>query len=122
MSDATAIAIAWLALAAHAAVAIAVRRRVTDLPLVLLVNLAAALCVLAYWGQRWYGYIAKGVTWYVSDQMLPLYAVLVCLLSGATLLGGYHGTLPHWVIFGIDALVLLAAALFFTFFKLNRLF
>ena len=72
MSDATAIAIAWLALAAHAAVAIAVRRRVTDLPLVLLVNLAAALCVLAYWGQRWYGYIAKGVTWYVSDQMLPL--------------------------------------------------
>ena len=91
-------------------------------PLVPLINLAVALCVLAHWAQRWYGYIAKGVTWYVSDQVLPLCAMLICVLSGATLFGRYHGTAPHWVVFGIDALALLAAALFFTFFKMNRLF
>lgn len=122
MSDSFVIAVAWLAFAAHVAVAVAVRRRVTDLSLVPLVNLVVALCVLAYWGQRWYGYIAKGITWYFSDQLLPLCAILVCLLSGATLSGRYHGTAPHWVVFGLDAIVLLAAALFFTFFKMNRLF
>ena len=122
LSDSFIIVIAWIAVAVHVVIAIAVRRRMTDLPFVPLLNLATALCVLAYWGQRWYGYLTKGITWYLSDQALPLWAILVCVLSGLSLAGRYNGTLPHWLVFGIDGLVLLAAALFFTFFRMNRLF
>lgn len=116
------ITVAWLAVAVHAAVMVAVRRRMTGFSVVPLVNLATALCVLAYWVPRWYGYATRGITWYVSDQALPLCAILVCVLSGMSLAGRYHGTLPHWLVFGVDGLALLAAALFFTFFKMNRLF
>lgn len=39
-----------------------------------------------------------------------------------TLTGRYAGAVPHWIILAIDALVFLAAALFFTLFRMDRLF
>lgn len=121
MNNTTVTALAWLALALHVVVGGVTLRRPGGPPLVPLVNLATGLCVLAYWAQKWYGYLTRGITWYLTDQLVPLYAVLVVVLAGLTLAGRTSGSLPHWLVFGIDAVVLLAAALFFTFFRMSRL-
>jgi hypothetical protein len=99
----------------------AVWRRWSTLPLLPLLNLVVAAGVLAYWAGKWYGYVFKHITWYATDQLLPLCAIGVCCLSGATLAGKYSGTWPHWCVFGVDMLVLLAAALFFSLFNMDRL-
>ncbi|MDB4883343.1 MAG: hypothetical protein JWL95_2109 [Gemmatimonadetes bacterium] len=121
MSNATLMAIPWLALAAHVAVGVVVGRRWSSLPLLPLINLATAACVLLYWAQRWYGYLFRGVTWYGTDQLMPLYAILVCVLAGLTLTGRLTATAPHWVVFGVDAVALLGAALLFSFVRITRL-
>jgi hypothetical protein len=121
MSNAAMIAVAWLALAVQLLVGIVARQR-GAIPLIPLLNLAAALGVLAYWGQRWYKYLFQGVIWYATDQLIPLYAILVCILAVLTLSGRYPGVLLNWLVYGVDTLVLLAAALFFSFFRINRLF
>ncbi len=121
MSDPIILLLTWLALALHVLVMLPGVRRLTSLPLLPLLNLAVALCVLAYWIPRWYSYFFQGIRWYATDQLLPLYAVVVCVLAGLTLSGRYAGTVPHWMVLAIDALVLLAAALFFTFFRMDRL-
>ena len=58
----------------------------------------------------------------MTDQWIPAYALLVCVLAGMTLAGRYQGTVAHWLIFGLNTLVLLVAALFFASFKMTRLF
>ena len=121
MSDGVILALTWSFFAIHLAVGVLAIRHWTTLPLVPIVNAAAAAGVLAYWITRWYSYIFQGIKWYVSDQALPLYAVLVLALSVATLAGSFKGTVLHGVILSIDGLVLLGAALFFTFFKMDRL-
>jgi hypothetical protein len=122
MNNVVIVAIAWLALAAHVAVGLITRRRLSDLPLMPLLNLATAACILAYWIPKWYGYLSRGITWYLSDQLLPLYALLVCVLAGLAIAGRYSGGALQWLVFGLDAVALLGAALFFTFFRINRLF
>ena len=122
MSNVVLMAMAWLAVIAHVAIGVLAWRRVSELPLVVFLNLAVALGMLAYWVQQWYGYIGKGITWYAIDQLLPLYALLVAVLAGLTIVGRTSATLPHWLIFGIDAVALLGVALFATFFRMNRLF
>jgi len=121
MGNLALVTIAWLAVATHVAVGVAVYRRATDLPLVPLLNLGIALCVLAYSAQKWFAYFNNGITWYFSDQLLPLYAIVVCVVAVMRIAGRDNGALPHWIIFGVDALALLAAPLLFTFFRLNRL-
>ena len=116
------IAVAWLALAVQLLVGIVALRQKSMLPLIPLLNLVAALGVLAYWGQRWYKYLFQGVIWYATDQLIPLYAILVCILAVLTLSGRYPGVFLNWVVYGADTLVLLAAALFFSLFRINRLF
>src|SRR5690349_7151881 len=109
--------LAWIGLIAHVVVGVvALRRSVAPAAhrLVPLLNLVLALCVLAYWMRKWYGYATRGVTWYASDQLVPLYAIAVAVLSGIALAGWYDGRLPHWVVFVIDALAFLAAALYLT--------
>ena len=105
----------------HLLVAALALRRISELPLVPLVNMAVALCILLYWMRNWYGYLFRGITWYASDQLLPLYGLVVFVLCLFTLAGRYRGAVPHAVGFGADALVLLAAALFVTFFRMDRL-
>ena len=81
----------------------------------------ASACVLVYWMRNWYSYLFHGITWYASDQWMPLYALGVCVLAGLTLAGKYRGAVPHALIFGSHTLVLIAAALFFTFFRMDRM-
>ena len=122
MSDAAILALAWLAVAVHAVVAALAWRRPGGAPHVPLLNLVVALAVLAYWAPRWYGYATRGVTWYATDQLIPLYALVVGGLAAASLAGRPHAGALQWIAFAIDALALLAAALFFSFFRMNRLF
>ena len=122
MNDRTIAALAWLAIAAHLAVGIVVRTRRSNLPLVQLLNLAVALCIVGYWLPRWYGYAVKGNTWYATDQLVPLYAILVCLLSGFALSGRYGGMRWHWVALGVHATVLVAFAIYMTTVRFNRMF
>lgn len=113
--------LAWVALLVHLAVGLVARRRPpTTIPIVWL-NLAAALCVLAYAARDWWGIVTRDRSWFVSDQLLPLAAAMVCLLSVLALIGRYHGTTPHWLVYALDVFVLLGAALFLTFFRMNRL-
>lgn len=122
MSDAVIKVVTWLALATQLLAGIVVWQHKAPFSLIVTLNLAAAACVLAYWGQRWYGYLFRGITWYATDQLIPLGALLVFILAILTLTGRYNGAALHWMIFGINTLVPLAAALFFSFFKMTRLF
>ena len=121
MSNAALIAFTWSAFALHLLVGVVAQRRWTGFPLLPVVNLAVALCVIAYWAPKWYNLLNKGLDWYASDLWMPLYAVLVTLIATLTLTGRYGGTAPHWIVFAIDTLVLLAAALFFSMFRMDRL-
>ena len=113
--------LAWFALLVHVAVGILARRRPPSTTPIVWLNLAAALCVIAYAARDWYTILTRDMTWYFSDQLVPLAAVLICLLSGLTLAGRYHGTLPHWLVYGLDVFILVGAAAYLTFFKFNRL-
>jgi hypothetical protein len=115
----------WLGLGAHLVVGVVALRRPAGLPahpLLPLLNLAVAVCVLAYWAHEWYGYVARGVTWYASDQVVPLYAAAVAVVSGLALAGRYEGRLAHWLAFAVDTLVLVVAALYVTFVRFDHLF
>ncbi|HEV7990361.1 MAG TPA: hypothetical protein VGP25_00960 [Gemmatimonadaceae bacterium] len=120
MTDGVLKVLTWGAFAVHAAAAIVMRRRMVEFPLVALVNFATALCVLAYWAQRWYGYLAHGTTWYASDQLLPSYALIVCVLAAMTMANRISGT-AQWVILAIDGVVLLGLALLFSVLRFDRM-
>ncbi|HTE47519.1 MAG TPA: hypothetical protein VK636_19915, partial [Gemmatimonadaceae bacterium] len=96
-------------------------RRPSSIPLVPLMNLIVALCVLGYWVQRWYSYVFKGITWYATDQLVPAYALMALVIAALAISGRLSAPLPNWLIFGIDAIVIVAAALFFTFVRIDRL-
>ena len=72
----------------------------------------------------WYRYLFRGVVWSATDQLFPLYGAALCVLAWFTLRGRgpAPGMAAHWVAFGVDALALLAAAAFFAFFRMDRLF
>ncbi len=112
---------AWLGLVIYATVGLLVRRRPPSVAPIIWLNLATAACVLGYWVLRWTVMIQKGMTWYISDQLLPFAAILICLLSILALTGRYSSTVAHWLVYGLDGIVLLAVALFVTFFRINRL-
>ena len=118
MKNSSLAVVVWLAIAAHVVVAAMVKTRWTERPLLVLLNLVVALCTVGYWMPRWYAYATKGITWYVSDQLIPLYAFVVCVLSVLALTGRYRGALPHWIVFAIDLLALAAFALFMMTFKM----
>ena len=119
--------LAWLGVAAHlCVVVVALSWRAERSPhrLLALLNLAIAICVLAYWAQVWYGYVARGITWYATDQLLPLYAIAVAVASGLALTGRFVGRLAfgiQWFVFAVDAIVFIAAALYLTFARFDRL-
>lgn len=118
MKNSSLAVVVWLAIVAHVVVAAMVKTRWTERPLLVALNLVVALCTLAYWIPRWYSYATKGIMWYASDQLIPLYALVVCVLSALALTGQYRGALPHWMVFAIDVLALAAFALFMGTFKM----
>jgi len=103
---------AWGVAGAHLAVGMVWWRRTSGIPLVPLLNLLAALGVLMYGTQRWIGYATSGATWYWSDQLIPLYAFGVGVLSAFGLAGRMRAVWPHWLVFGLRTLALLSAAPF----------
>jgi hypothetical protein len=116
--------LAWIRLTTHLVVGVVVLRRLTApsaLRLLPFLNLVMALCVVAYWVREWYGYMTRGVTWYASDQLLPLYAISVGILSAIALAGWYDGRVAHWLVFAVDTLALACATLYLTFARFDRL-
>src|SRR3954463_12584471 len=97
-----------------------VRRRLVGPELLPLLNLATATLVLAYWAHRWYGYVARGTTWYATDQLLPLYALVVCVLAVMAISSRSSGAM-QWVFLAIDGLALLGAAIVLSMLRFDRL-
>jgi exosortase/archaeosortase len=122
MSDSTLRAGAWVALVIQLLVGAAVARHRVSVSAIVVLNLVAAAAVLVYWGRRWYGYLFHGITWYAVDQLIPLSALLVCGLAVLTLLGRFQAVGVHWAIFILNTLALFATVLFFSFFRITRLF
>jgi hypothetical protein len=120
-------ALAWIGFSAHLVVGIVALRRHAELParpLLSMLNLAVALCLLVYWVREWYGYLAHDITWYATDQLVPAYAIVVALASALALAGRYDGRVTHWfqwLVFGVDALVLTGAVFYFTFVRFDRM-
>ncbi len=104
--------LAWGVFGAHLTVGTLARRRGAAVPLVPLLNFLVSLAVVLYWAQRWIGYATKGIIWYWSDQLMPLYALMVCVVSALGLAGRMSAVWPHWAVFGAHTLALLAFALF----------
>ena len=122
MSDLLIATVAWIALGLHIVVGVATLRSGGWRPFLPLLNLTMAAGVVAYWAYRWYGYLFQGVTWYGSDQVVPLYALLVCALAVMSLSGRHQAVTLDWVIFVIHSVVAIGAVLFVTFFRMGRLF
>lgn len=122
MSNVAIRALLWCVLFAHLTAGVLSWRRGSALPLLPLINFATAAAVVAYWMQRWYGVLVRGITWHGTDQLLPLYALAVCIFSGVALAGKGGAAGPvHWSIFTLHLLVVIAATLFFTFVKITRM-
>ena len=121
VSDIAIRTLTYLAVIVHVVIGVLAWRRGSAVPLLPIINLATAACVVAYGLNDWYGIITRGITWYATDQLLPLYALAVCVFSILSLAGKVVGTPVHWTIFTLQLLVLIAAALFFTFVKFTRM-
>ena len=121
MGNTTLIIGAWIAVAVHATAGFVVVRRITALPVLPVVNALVALGLLAYWVPKWQAYATGNISWYMSDQVVPLYALVVLVLSGAALAGRISAPAPVWIVFSIDLLAILGMALFLTFFRMDRL-
>jgi len=121
LSDPSIRLLVWLAVLLHTIVGLLVWRRPNLFPLVSLLQAIYAFGVLAYWAQRWYGYLFRGITWYATDQLFPLYALIVLCLAVASLAGRPGFTLPLWVIYWVHALVLGVAVWVVTSFRITRL-
>ncbi len=111
----------WLAVTCQIVGGAAVATRKAPPATLVVLNLVTALSVVAYWGWQWFGYLFRGITWYASDQLLPAYALAVVALASFTLFGRVEAVGVHRALFGLHTLVLLLAALFFSFFRITRL-
>jgi hypothetical protein len=112
-------AIAWVGLGVHVLVAILARRSALGRLLVPAVNFIVAACVVLYWAQRWFGYLFRGITWSASDQWMPVYAILVCVLAGGTLAARWSAMSLNWLAFTVHGIVFVGAVLFVTFFRMK---
>lgn len=119
MSNLAITAIAWAGLAVHILVAILARRSAQWRPLVPAVNFIIAACVVVYWARQWFGYLFRSITWSASDQLMPLYAILVCVLAAGTLAARWSATTLNWLVFTLHAVVFVGAVLFVTFFRMK---
>jgi len=111
--------VAWTGLGLHLLVGILALRSAGSRQLVPALNLITAACVVAYWVQRWFGYVFRGITWNASDQAIPLYAICVSVLAGGTLAGRYSAVTLNWLVFTLHTVVFVGAVLFVTFFRMK---
>lgn len=115
-------AVAWIALLAHIVIGVLTYRRMSSAQLIPLLNVGVALCVLGYCLTRWYGNVFRGIVWYWTDQVLPLYAILSLCAAVMALTGRMQITWPNTAVFAGNALVSAAAVVFVSTFRVNRLF
>lgn len=85
-------------------------------------NLVTAGAVVAYWVRRWYDVLVNGILWYGTDQLLPAYAIVVCIVSLLAITRRATLVPLHWTFFTLHLIVVIAAAVFMATFKMNRLF
>jgi len=119
MSNFAIAVIAWVGLALHLVVGIMAIRTAGARPLVSAVNLITAASVLAYWVYRWYGYLFRGITWYATDKLIPLYSIFVCVLAGGALARQFSAVALNWLVLTFHAVVFVGAVLFVTFFRMK---
>jgi len=119
MSNFVITVLAWVGLGLHLLVGILALRSAGSRQLVPVLNLIIAACVVAYWAQRWFGYVFRGITWSVSDQAIPLYAILVCILAGGTLAGRYSAVTLNWLVFTLHTVAFVGAVLFVALFRMK---
>ena len=79
--------VVWLGLALHVLAGFLTARHASTAPLIPILNLLVSGLILAFWAQRWYGYLFRGIRWYATDQLVPAYAVAVCIVAGMALWG-----------------------------------
>lgn len=120
MSNAAVLALAWVTVIVHVAVGSSPGRDLQQFPLIPLVNLAVAACVLLYWGRRWYSYPFNGIAWYGTDQRVALYAVALCALSEGAIAGLIAGTKAHRLVLAVNGLTCVATALCVSRFPIKR--
>jgi hypothetical protein len=58
----------------------------------------------------------------VGSGLIPIYAILVCILTAVTLSGKYPAAALDWIVLVVDGVAILGAASFLTFFRMNRMF
>jgi hypothetical protein len=85
-------------------------------------NFVTAGGVVVYWMQRWYGVLVHGIRWYGTDQLLPAYALVVCVVSVLAISRQVKLVPLHWTVFAAHLIVLIGAAVFMVTFKMDRLF
>ena len=114
--------VVWLFLATHLIVGVITWRYHSALRNLPWLNLVTAGVVVAYWMKRWYDVLVNGILWYGKDQLLPAYALVVCIISLLALTRRVTLVPLHWTFFALHLIVLIGAAVFMTTFKMNRLF
>lgn len=121
MSNTAVLILSWSLFALHVVAGLATLRRWIAWPLLPTMNVLIAVCLLAYWLPKWFRYAMNGILWFGSDQWIAVYAMVVLVLGVLTLTGRWHSMAVQWIVFGIHTLVMLAAAVFFTVFRMDRL-
>jgi hypothetical protein len=119
MSNSLFTTLAWLGFAAHVVAGLVAWRRIGDVRLVAGVNLIVALIIVGYWTTRWYAYLADGAERNITDQLFPMFAVLVASLATGTLAGWWTLAGLHWTVLALHGLVLLGAVLYAGFFRMK---
>lgn len=122
MSDELILLLLWSAAAAHAVIAVGSvtgRMTFTCIPAC---NAVVGGGIVIYWIGKWYSYLFEGIRWYLSDQWIPAYGAFVVLICAAYAVGRRPPAWLHRALFYLHTFVLLAAAVFFSTFELDRLF
>ncbi len=122
MTDELVILLLWSSLAAHTAVAIAVRRQTLAFAWIPAMNGLVSGAIVVYWLQKWYGYLFQGIHCHLTDQWIPVYGLTALLVSVSYFLDHNPGDWLQRMLFGLHVLVLLLAGAFFTTFTMDRLF
>lgn len=122
MNDALLLLALWGAVAAQAVVTAGSMTGRMAFAWLVICNAGIGGGVVIYSIVQWYSHLFEGIRWYLSDQWLPAYGLAVLLLCAAYMRGPKPPTWLHRAVFHLHTALLLAAAVFFSTFELDRLF
>lgn len=122
MSDEVILLALWTAVAAQAVVTVGSMTGRLAFVWVVACNAGVGGGIVIYGIVQWYSYLFEGIRWYLSDQGLPAYGLAVLLLCATYARGRRPPPWLHRTLFHLHTTLLLAAAVFFSSFELDRLF